>query len=312
MSTLSRSLIRQRALGAYLGLALGDALGATVEFMTPSEIQQAYGLHRNIRGGGWLKLKAGQVTDDTTMALALGQAILATPEWDSRVVAEHFAGWLKAKPVDCGNACRRGIQRFLTTGQVSGPVGEDAGNGAAMRNLPVALATLGDPKLMSEWTLAQAHITHNNGLSDAACLTLGHMVQGLLQGGGVKACRSEANRLVAQHPVFRFTPYPRRASGYIVDTMQTVLHYYFRNDSVQSCLIQTVNQGDDADTTGALIGMLAGATYGLHDLPAHWLKQLDPDIKRSIVSQTEALLLRSPLYRSLPAEDYSHEPHYLL
>ena len=181
-----------------------------------------------------------------------------------------------------------------------------------MRNLPVVLATLGDAALMQQWTLAQAHITHNNDLSDAACISLGHMLQSLLLGGGVKACRVEANRLVAQYPVFRFTPYPKRASGFIVDTMQTVLHYYFRNDSVQSCLVQTVNQGDDADTTGALIGMLAGATYGLHDLPTHWLKQLDADTRQSIVSQTDALLLRSPLYRSLPAEDHSHESHYLL
>jgi ADP-ribosylglycohydrolase len=66
-----------RAEAAYLGLALGDALGATVEFMTPREIVHHFGVHREIVGGGWLKLKPGQVTDDTTMSLALGEAILA-------------------------------------------------------------------------------------------------------------------------------------------------------------------------------------------------------------------------------------------
>ena len=69
--------LADRALGAYLGLALGDALGATVEFMTPREIAAAHGVHRRIVGAGWLKLAPGQVTDDTTMSLALGRATAA-------------------------------------------------------------------------------------------------------------------------------------------------------------------------------------------------------------------------------------------
>jgi ADP-ribosyl-[dinitrogen reductase] hydrolase len=75
--TAAFGAILARAEAAYLGLALGDALGATVEFMTPREIAHHYGVHREIVGGGWLKLKAGQVTDDTGMSLALGEAILA-------------------------------------------------------------------------------------------------------------------------------------------------------------------------------------------------------------------------------------------
>ncbi|MDP2804662.1 MAG: ADP-ribosylglycohydrolase family protein, partial [Gallionellaceae bacterium] len=59
-----------RATAAYLGLAIGDALGSTVEFMTPREIALQYGTHNTLRGGGWLHLKPGQVTDDTTMSLA--------------------------------------------------------------------------------------------------------------------------------------------------------------------------------------------------------------------------------------------------
>ena len=65
--------LESRAVAAYVSLAIGDALGATVEFMTPREIAAQYGSHDRIRGGGWLKLRPGQVTDDTTMALALGQ-----------------------------------------------------------------------------------------------------------------------------------------------------------------------------------------------------------------------------------------------
>lgn len=283
--------IHERALGAYLGFAVGDALGATVEYMSPDEIHKAYGRHRNIIGGGWLKLKAGQITDDTQMSLVLGQALIDSAGWDARQAAEAFAAWLKSRPVDVGNTCRRGIRRYMTEGTLEGPPSEgDAGNGACMRNLPVALATLGDDDAYARWSVAQCHLTHHNPLSDAATLALGKMVRQLLQGGGLKACRIEANLLIEQFPLFRFEPYPKRASGYIVDTVQTVLYYFFRTDSYESCVTEVVNRGEDADTTGALAGMLAGAAYGIENIPHFWLKKLDKTVKVHIETQTKALL----------------------
>lgn len=283
--------IHDRALGAYLGFAVGDALGATVECMAPAEIQQTYGMHRDIIGGGWLKLKAGQITDDTQMSLTLGQTIIDSAGWDARHAAEAFAVWLKSKPVDVGNTCRRGIRRYMSEGTLEGPPNDgDAGNSACMRNLPVAFATLGDDAAYTRWTLAQCHLTHNNPLSDAATLALGEMVRRLLHGGGLKACRFEANRLIEQFPLFRFEPYPRRASGYIVDTLQTVLHYFFRTDSYESCVTEVVNRGEAADSNGALAGMLAGAAYGVENIPHFWLKKLDKTVKSHIEKQTDALL----------------------
>ena len=94
-------------MAAYLGLAIGDALGATVEFMTPNEIRHQIGLHCEITGGGWLRLKAGKVTDDTTMSLALGESIIARGHVDAKAAAEAFDAWMRAKPVDIGNTVRR-------------------------------------------------------------------------------------------------------------------------------------------------------------------------------------------------------------
>ncbi|MBP7639126.1 MAG: ADP-ribosylglycohydrolase family protein [Kiritimatiellae bacterium] len=149
MSSLALSL-HERALGAYLGFAIGDALGATAEFMTAREIEGTFkGGLRNIVGGGWLRLRPGQVTDDTQMALALGDALLAARGWDLRMVADSFVGWMRSKPPDIGHACRRGIRRYLIEGTLEAPPSEDnAGNGAAMRNLPVPLATLDEPELL--------------------------------------------------------------------------------------------------------------------------------------------------------------------
>jgi ADP-ribosyl-[dinitrogen reductase] hydrolase len=280
-----------RALAAFLGLAIGDALGATVEFMTRGEIAAAYGVHREIVGGGWLRLKAGDVTDDTQMALALGRSLIRSGGFDARDVCEEFAAWLRSNPPDVGNACRRGIRRYIDHGTTSGGYAEgDAGNGAAMRMLPAALATLGKPALAEAWTLGQARTTHHHPLSDAACLTLARMVHGLVAGEGKAGARAEAEALVAANPAFKFTPYRGRASGFVVDTMQTVLHGFFETDSFADCLIGVVNQGDDADTTGAIAGMLAGATYGLDALPGEWLDKLDRDTVAEIRVQVPALL----------------------
>lgn len=283
--------INQRALGAYLGLAIGDALGATVEFMMPREIRAQYGVHCQLRGGGWLRLEPGQVTDDTQMSLALGAAITGGSTWEPKRAADAFAAWLKSRPVDVGNTCRRGIRRYMLEGTLEAPFSDsDAGNGACMRNLPVALATLGRDIQFEQWSLEQSHITHNHPLSDAATLALGRMTQQLIMGGGIKACRAIANQLLEQHPAFRFDPYPGRASGYIVDTVQTVLHYFFRTDSFESFVVEVVNRGEDADTTGALAGMLGGAAYGAAAIPTQWLGQLDPAVAEQVRLQTRKLL----------------------
>jgi ADP-ribosyl-[dinitrogen reductase] hydrolase len=283
--------ILDRALGAYLGFAIGDALGATVEFMTPGEIAHEYGVHARIIGGGWLKLKPGQVTDDTELALCVGRAIIRSQGWSLKTVCDEFAAWLKRVPVDVGNTTRRGIRRFIVDGSmVSLPNEGDGGNGACIRNLPVALATLGDDAAFRAWTLDQCHVTHNHPLSDAAALTLGRMLRRLVLGGGVAAAREEVRPLLEAHPEFRFERFRGPCSGYVVDTVRAVLHQYFLTDSVRSCVTQTVNMGGDADSTGALAGMLAGATYGAGGIPAAWIKRLDGSVAAEIRQQTRALL----------------------
>ncbi len=306
----SSNAVYERALGAYLGLALGDALGATVEFMTPREIALRFekqgGVHRHIIGGGWLKLVRGQVTDDTTMSLALGAALLQGQRegrpFDTRLIADAYVAWWRGKPVDCGNTCRRGIQRYLRDGSLAGPQQDsDGGNGALMRNLPVALATLGNDALFERVSLAQAHVTHHHALSDAAVLGIGYLLRALLAGEDRLA--EQAQALAAAHRAFRFQPYPGRASGYVVDTVQTVLHCVTTHDDFEAAVIAAVNRGDDADTTGALVGMLAGARCGASRLPRHWLNRLQRGVLLDITEQASALLALSMSPRAAPAAD---------
>ncbi|WP_026605704.1 ADP-ribosyl-[dinitrogen reductase] hydrolase [Methylocapsa acidiphila] len=291
--------IEDRALAAFLGLAVGDALGATVEFLTPGEIVERHGRHKKIIGGGWLRLAPGQVTDDTEMSLALGRSLIRRDGFDARDICEEFAAWLRSGPVDVGNTCRRGIRRYITQGELAGPPNEaDAGNGAAMRVLPVALATLGNGANAKEWTIGQCHITHHHPLSDAVALALVHMVQALLVGGGPIAARAVVDVLLRAHPALRFDPYRGLSTAYVVDTIQTVLHFYFATASFSECLIETVNQGGDADTTGALVGMLAGATYGRDAIPQDWLGKLDRKAASEIREQVPQLLALATRHRA--------------
>lgn len=281
-----------RGIAAYLGLAVGDALGATVEFMTPAEIRHEYGVHKNMIGGGWLKLKAGEITDDTEMSLALGNAILAAGKVDPTSVAEAFSEWMRGKPKDIGNTVRRGIVQYRRTGQTEMPASEhDAGNGACMRCLPVALVTL-----HSSWTdvqtasRLQAHTTHNNPVSDAGTECIIQMVQAALRGEPLAELELLAHQLVQDYPVFEYRQRRRdNPSGYIVDTLQAVFQSLFSTDNFEAALVDVVNRGGDADTTGAILGMVTGALYGIDNIPTRWLERLAPNIRAQCTQQARAL-----------------------
>jgi ADP-ribosyl-[dinitrogen reductase] hydrolase len=294
-ASASRALLA-RAEGAYLGLALGDALGATVEFMTPREIVHHFGVHREIVGGGWLKLRPGQVTDDTTMSLALGDAILANGGSVMPLAcAAAFDAWMRRKPVDIGNTVRRNLLTFRRTGVPVAPSSDhDAGNGAAMRVLPVALATLGQSAAgVRAAVQAQAHVTHHNAISDVVCEFLTLAVQDFLRGQSLTEMVSRhVQPLLADHPELSFRNRPRREnpSGWVVETLQTVLQGLLDSAGFEDCLVDVVNRGGDADTTGAIAGMLAGALYGRQDIPRRWLAALDPGVARQCREQARALL----------------------
>lgn len=307
VSSVPKASLQERALGSYLGFAIGDALGASVEFMTPREIRVVHGgMLDSIKGGGWLRLKPGQVTDDTQMCLALGSAMLKSGGWNLQVVADSFVAWLQSRPVDVGNTCRRGLRRYLQNGTLRGqPADEDAGNGALMRNLPAALGTPppscdretmlealthGRDAVFGQRSVEQARITHGHVLSDEATVAIGLMTRVLIGGGGRERCIEIANALVSRQRVFSFAPWPGRTSGYVVDTVQTVLDGFFRAASFEECLVDVVNRGGDSDTNGALAGQLAGAFWGVGAIPERWLERLDKKVASEIRKQTEGLV----------------------
>ena len=298
MPALASQVVKDRAKAAYLGLAIGDALGATVEFMTPNEIKTTHGVHKNIVGGGWLKLKPGSVTDDTEMSLTLGAALLACRRVDAKAIADAFSEWMRSKPVDIGNTVRRGIVHYRNHGETSVAKSEfNAGNGACMRSLPIALATLGsDRESVIAASRLQAHITHHADLSDAGTEHIIKLVQLALVGHSLSDLDVATRAFVRNQPQFNFDVKTiNNPGGFIVETLQAVLQAFYSTDDFESCLIDVVNRGGDADTTGAIAGMLAGACYGMQSIPKRWLKQLNPKIKTACASQGEDLLKIAPI-----------------
>jgi len=293
--------IVDRARAALLGVAVGDALGATTEFMTPAEIRDRYGVLREIVGGGWLKLVPGQVTDDTEMTLCVARGIARSGRWDLGPIADRFAHWLSGDPADVGITCRRGIEEYMEKGRLEAPPDErGAGNGAAMRVAPVALYALGDEELLSRLAVEQARITHHHPLSDAACVGVGKLVQRGILGKPLPGLRAAAEDLVARHPEFRFGGYDGASSAYVPDTLRTVLDAFFSTGSFEECLVKTVNRGGDADTAGAIAGAIAGAHYGLGAIPRRWLQTLDPDLRGELSALAEELVRKSPRFAGPP------------
>jgi ADP-ribosyl-[dinitrogen reductase] hydrolase len=289
--------IVRRARAALLGGAVGDALGATTEFMKPAQIRERIGVHREITGGGWLNLLPGQVTDDTEMTLCVARGIVRTREWNLAAIADRFAHWLSGGPADVGATCRRGILEYVKTRRLEAAPNEwDAGNGAAMRVGPVALCTLGDEELLSRRAVEQAHITHHHPLSDAACVSVGTMIQRGLLGAPLRDLRATAEELAARHPEFRFEGYDGESSAYVPDTLRTVLDAFFSTGSFEECLVKTVNRGGDADTAGAIAGAIAGARYGLSAIPRRWVNALDAGLREELSRLAEELVRASPLF----------------
>jgi ADP-ribosyl-[dinitrogen reductase] hydrolase len=293
-----------QAEGAYLGLAVGDALGATTEFMTPREIRQAHGVHRTPERGRLAAAAAGpghgRHRDEPGPGTRHPRRRRA---WTQRAIAESFSAWMRGRPVDIGHTVRRGIVRYRQTGQTAMPLNDqDAGNGACMRALPIALCTLGldggrggrgqpDP------------IPHHPSQPPRGCRDPDRDPHGPGQPCGAGTWPSSG---YWRRPWWIGSPATATTAsrlenpgGYLVETLQAVFQALFGAHDFETALIDVVNRGGDADTTGAILGMIAGALYGREAIPRRWLAALDPRIRMSCREQASALLRVAPKGREL-------------
>lgn len=281
-------VLNDRYRGVLIGGGVGDALGATVEFMDRAEVRSRYGVHREITGGGWLQLPAGEVTDDTQMALCIAESIVAHGIFDPDDVAARFVEWLHSNPPDIGNTTRVSLQ-LLADGVPWHEAGaethrqmrpQDASNGSIMRCAPVALYGRGDGALLAKASADSSRITHANPLSIDSCVALNAAIAALLDDPEADfiaiAIDAATERQVVQvlEGVPDQTAEDIDASGYVLATLQSAFWAVATTKSFEDAVVAAVNLGEDADTTGAVAGALAGAKWGYGEVPVRWLDTL--------------------------------------
>jgi ADP-ribosyl-[dinitrogen reductase] hydrolase len=277
--------------GCMLGLACGDALGATLEFLSRDEVRARYGQLREIVGGGWLHLAPGEVTDDTQMATCIAESIIATGTVDGDDIAHRFVQWLHSNPKDIGTTTRRALM-YLDRGLAWQEAGERTyreaggqgiGNAGVMRCAPVGLFRYQDlPRLIADTRLSSA-VTHADPLAQWAAVAVNVAIRELLLYGQRPDFLERIAAVIEERAVaqaVRVIPLLAadevRSTGYALHTMQTALWSITHHPTFEEAVAAAVNFGDDADTSGAVTGALAGAREGSGAIPERWLRVLRP------------------------------------
>ncbi|MFC5404023.1 ADP-ribosylglycohydrolase family protein [Cohnella soli] len=266
-----------RIKGGLYGVAIGDALGGTTEFMTANEIKRQFGSLTEIVGGGVWRLAPGEVTDDTMMTLCVAEGILANPESPMAAIGDRFLAWYASNPKDIGIIIRHVLGSydgdwFEAAFLADMELGRSAGNGSLMRCLPVGLAyaRLEDIERVS---VMQSRMTHYDERCDQTCVAYNRIVFRLLHGEDLRqAIRAEIagtefeSALVAE---------PRcEPSGFIVHSWKWALHHAYNADSFEDVVQRAANHGGDSDTIGAIAGGLAGVFYGFSRLPQRYCEAI--------------------------------------
>ncbi len=287
--------IRDRYRGALLGLAVCDALGTTLEFKAPGSFQPL----TDLAGGGPFDLAPGQWTDDTSLALCLAESLLECGTFDpvdqlTRYVRWYRHGHLSSTGTcfDIGNTTVDALHRFERTQEpyCGSENPKAAGNGSIMRLAPVPLFFATRPVEAIEKSGDSSRTTHGARTCVDACRYLGALLVGAL--GGVSKADLLADRYspvpgywdthpltpeidaVARGTFHHREPPAIRGTGYVVQSLEAALWAFARSSDFRDGALRAVNLGDDADTTGAVYGQLAGAYYGASGIPQAWLDKL--------------------------------------
>jgi ADP-ribosyl-[dinitrogen reductase] hydrolase len=292
---------RNRFRGCLLGLAVGDAVGTTLEFRAPGSFEPI----TDMIGGGPFHLKPGQWTDDTSMALCLAESLTELLEFDALDQLERYRRWYEeghlsstGRCFDIGHTTSTALHRYSAGRRGEAPLTAEcgptaphtAGNGSIMRLAPVPMAYAGDPAEAIRLAAASSRTTHGAVEAVDACRYLGALIVGALNGASKEELLSElytpvpgmweqqplapAIDEIARGSFKRRDPPDIKGSGYVVKSLEAALWAFDRTRDFRSGCLSAVNLGDDADTTGAVYGQLAGAYYGVAGIPSEWIERL--------------------------------------
>jgi ADP-ribosyl-[dinitrogen reductase] hydrolase len=279
---------KDRFRGCLLGLAAGDAVGTTLEFKAPGSFKPI----DDMIGGGPFRLKPGEWTDDTSMALCLATSLIEKNGFDPKDQMDRYCRWWKegylssnGRCFDIGNTVSAALARYGRTGDpIAGSTNpQSAGNGSIMRLAPVPMFYCPDLEAAIRYAAESSRTTHGAPECLDACRLLAGIIFRALSGaskedvlfGGADSFQGEQKIAKIAHGDYRNKSAGEiRGTGYVVESLQATLWCFLQTETFEAAILQAANLGDDADTTAAICGQVAGAYYGESGIPQKWLKKL--------------------------------------
>ena len=263
--------LRDRARGALLGLAVGDAVGTTNEFKDYGEFPPL----TDMVGGGAFRLNVGEWTDDTSMALCLADSLIECGEFNAADLLQRFSRWYRSgynshngRCFDIGTTCSSAIIDFEREGQLKAPnMHWAAGNGSIMRLAPAAIYWYDDEQKAIDLAVEQGATTHGADTCHEGCADLARML--------VRLINDPAEEVIDNVDSLQaIKPYQLNNSGWVVSTLAAAKWAFVTTDNFRDCILAAANLGGDADTIAAVAGQIAGAKYGMAAIPSEWLDKL--------------------------------------
>ena len=276
--------IRDRLLGAFIGLAVGDAVGTTVEFRERDTFEPV----TDMVGKGPFNLPVGYFTDDTSMALCLAESLIQHPDLDRKDLLERFSRWYRngensptGRCFDIGGTTRAGIVNFEKTGSILNNTDPwDSGNGSIMRLAPVAIKWHNDIDRAVATAIIQSETTHGAiECVDSCDLLVRTLLTAFITSDkeaifNIEVKNNWTPKVKEILTTLDVTRDEVKSSGYVIHTLHAALWSFRNTDNFRDAILLAANLGDDADTVAAVTGQIAGAFYGLQNIPQEWVTKL--------------------------------------
>lgn len=284
----SPSSFEDRVVGALLGLAVGDAVGTTLEFQR----RDSYPPLTDMIGGGPFRLEPGVWTDDTSMALALADSLAEYGQLDPTDLMERFVSWWRKGAYSATGTCfdigittSAALSKYERTGDPFAGSTDPmtAGNGSLMRLAPVAIWGVGAGlPAMRKAARQQSATTHGAPACLDACEGFAMILHAAIGGASFEEAFGAAGVVDAGEPIGTILAgswwgkqrAAIRSSGYVAHSLEAALWCVGETEAFRDAILLAANLGEDADTTAAITGQLAGALYGASGIPADWRQRV--------------------------------------
>lgn len=294
--------MEDKIIGSLVGLACGDAVGTTLEFASRGSFEPI----EDMVGGGPFNLKKGQWTDDTSMALCLAHSLLHKKAFDPTDQMKRYCDWYNdgymssnGKCFDIGMTVSDALRKYQETrNPFSGSIDKfSSGNGSIMRLAPIPIYYFGDIDACIKYAGESSRTTHASPLCIESCELFGYLIYKAFNANSKNEIFEAipGNFCTELQPIsgFSFNTLDYMAltgSGYVIESLISALWCFYHGENFKDSILLAANIGNDADTTAAICGQIAGAYYGYSEIPKEW--------RESITMASEIKQLALDLYRA--------------